>query len=100
MKLTPTERDALLVDLIRQLMTGTVTEGQILRLLRKKVLGMSQDRYASLVGISRRTLSDLELDRGSCSLKLMNEAYKPLGLQVGLLPRSPVLRSNLFKSLE
>ncbi|QWT46787.1 helix-turn-helix transcriptional regulator [Azospira inquinata] len=98
--LSPRERDSLLLDLLHQLMTEKITEGQLLRHLRKKVLGLSQDQYAKLTGISRRTLSDLELGKGASSLKLLNGVFKPLGLQVGLLPRSSLLRRQLFETLE
>ena len=57
-----------------------------LRKLRREVLGLSQQEYADLVGVSRRTLSDLEGDRGNVSLAVMNRVYRPLGLRVGLLP--------------
>nr|WP_163503165.1 helix-turn-helix domain-containing protein [Halomonas socia] len=57
-----------------------------LRKLRREVLGLSQQEYADLVGVSRRTLSDLEGDRGNVSLAVMNRVYRPLGLRGGLLP--------------
>ncbi len=73
--------------LLGALYAGELTEGQLLRALRRDVLGLSQTRYAELVGISRRTLSDLEGDKGNVTLEVMNRVFKPLGLKVGLLPR-------------
>jgi len=61
------------------------------------VLGLSQTRYAALVGISRRTLSDLEGDKGNVTLDVMNRVFKPLGLQVGLLPRQRHLLDDALK---
>lgn len=95
-KLTPAEREALLLQLLQQLLGGQISEGQLLRTLRKEVLGLSQDGYAALVGISRRTLSDIERDTGSPSITLLNAVFKPLGLQVGLLPRNPALMRRLM----
>ncbi|WP_089709518.1 helix-turn-helix domain-containing protein [Halomonas daqiaonensis] len=83
----PADREAALVALLKQCYAGELTEGQLLRALRREVLGLSQTRYAELVGISRRTLSDLEGDKGNVTLDVMNRVFKPLGLQVGLLPR-------------
>lgn len=83
----PADREAALVGLLREFYTGALTEGQLLRALRRDVLGLSQARYAELVGISRRTLSDLEGDKGNVTLAVMDRVFKPLGLQVGLLPR-------------
>ncbi len=87
-KLSPEEREALLLHMITELFNEQITPGQVLHQLRKGVLGMSQERYALLVNISRRTLSDIERDQGSQSLSVLNRVFKPLGLKIGLLPRS------------
>ncbi len=73
-----------------------VAHGQLLRALRREVLGLSQTRYSELVGISRRTLSDLEGDKGNVTLEVKNRVFRPLGLEVSLLPRK---RSLLEQAL-
>lgn len=83
----PDDREAAFLALLRQFYSSELTDGQLLRALRRDVLGLSQTRYAALVGISRRTLSDLEGDKGNVTLAVMNRVFKPLGLRVGLLPR-------------
>ncbi|SEF47527.1 helix-turn-helix transcriptional regulator [Billgrantia desiderata] len=88
-ELNPDEREAKLVEVVRQLLAEEINEGDALRILRRDVLGLSQDAYAKLVGISRRTLSDLERNRANITLDTMNRVYRPLGLRVGLLPRQP-----------
>ncbi|MCE8027110.1 helix-turn-helix transcriptional regulator [Halomonas daqingensis] len=88
-ELNPDEREAKLVEVVRQLLAKEINEGDALRILRRDVLGLSQDAYAKLVGISRRTLSDLERNRANITLDTMNRVYRPLGLKVGLLPRQP-----------
>ncbi len=88
-ELNPDEREAKLVEVVRQLLAEEINEGDALRILRRDVLGLSQDAYAKLVGISRRTLSDLERNRANITLDTMNRVYRPLGLRVGLLPRPP-----------
>ncbi|TVQ73826.1 MAG: XRE family transcriptional regulator [Oceanospirillales bacterium] len=85
------DREAALINALKQLYQGEMTEGALLRHLRKDILGLTQEQYASLVGISRRTLSDIELDRAQLTLSVMSKVYKPLGLKVGLLPRSSAL---------
>lgn len=95
-KLTPDEREALLMHLVVELLNERMTPGKVLHQLRKSVLGMSQDRYARLVGISRRTLSDIERDQGSQTLTVLNRVFKPLGLKIGLLPRSQHLTRELM----
>nr|WP_299244155.1 helix-turn-helix domain-containing protein [uncultured Halomonas sp.] len=92
------DREALLLELLAKLFRDDITPGSLLRRLRKQVLGLNQTEYAALVGISRRTLSDIETDKGSQSLALLDHVYRPLGLKVGLLPRSAYLRSQLMNS--
>ncbi|MDW7745207.1 helix-turn-helix domain-containing protein [Halomonas sp.] len=86
--------------LLKRFYAGELSDGQLLRALRRDVLGLSQARYASLVGISRRTLSDLEGDKGNVTLELKNRTFRPLGLEVSLLPRKRSLLQQAFKLTE
>lgn len=97
---SPTQREALLLDLLEQLFREEITEGALLRTLRKEVLGMSQARFAELASVSRRSLSDIETDKGSPSLSLLNRIFRPFGLHVGLLPRSRHLMQQLLRDDE
>ncbi len=83
----PIDREAALVALLERFYSGELSDGRLLRALRRDVLGLSQTRYASLVGISRRTLSDLEGDKGNVTLEVKNRVFRPLGLEVSLMPR-------------
>lgn len=56
----PLDRQQLLIDLYTQYLFGKITLGQLLSYLRKNVLGLTQEKYAAMVGISRRTLTDIE----------------------------------------
>ena len=83
--------------IIKQLLLGELTQGQALKNLRINILGLKQDVFARLVDVSRKTLSDIENDRGSYNTEILNKVFKPFGLKVGLLPSSPdVLRSLLI----
>ncbi|GAB3025770.1 helix-turn-helix domain-containing protein [Bowmanella dokdonensis] len=64
---------------------GELTAGQILKIMRREILEMNQTEYAILVGISRRTLCALEQDQGSPTLAVFNAAFRPFGLQAGLI---------------
>ncbi|MBA0035091.1 helix-turn-helix domain-containing protein [Pantoea sp. BIGb0393] len=97
--LSPFEREAMLLDLLQQFIEEKFTQGVLLMHLRKKVLGFSQDRYAALAGISRRTLSDIEQDKESVTLSTLNRAFKPLGLKLGLLPRQTHMMQALLTQL-
>ncbi|MBB3190006.1 helix-turn-helix transcriptional regulator [Halomonas cerina] len=98
--LTPEAREAALLNQLGRLLRGETTEGQVLRTLRREVLGLSQSDYAALVGVSRRTLSDIERDAGSFSTASMNRVFRPLGLKVGLVPRQADLLARLGKAAE
>jgi len=68
----PQDRQQILIDLYLQYLKQEITTGELLKYLRKNVLGMSQEQYANFVGISRRTLSDIELNKGSLSQSIMD----------------------------
>lgn len=83
------DRQQLLIDMYKQYLLNEITLGQLLMYLRKNVLGMSQEKYAALVGISRRTLTDLEQDKGKQTQSVLDKVFKPLGLKAGLVPTHP-----------
>lgn len=96
MSMTAEQRQALLVMLLQQHMLGEVTQGQMLRRLRKEVLGFSQTRYADLVGVSRRTLTDIEQDKGSQVQSIIDKVFKPLGMKAGLTPIHPHVAGHVM----
>ncbi|WP_165395097.1 helix-turn-helix domain-containing protein [Thiomicrorhabdus indica] len=79
--------ETLMLKALQDVWQGTKTEGELLCFLRKNVLQMNQERYANLVGISRKTLSNIENGKIQANTKVLNQAFKPLGLKVGLIPR-------------
>lgn len=83
--------------IIKQLLLGELTQGQALKSLRINILGFKQDVFAKLVDVSRKTLSDIENDRGSYNTEILNKVFKPFGLRVGLLPYYSDVLSNIFK---
>ncbi|WP_111411730.1 helix-turn-helix transcriptional regulator [Billgrantia lactosivorans] len=98
--LSPEAREQALLAVVRELAEGAIEEGEALRRLRRHTLGLSQQAYAELVGVSRRTLSDMEQGKGNVSLAVMNRVFRPLGLRVGLLPRQPALLQKALASTE
>lgn len=98
-KMSGEEREALLINLLLKTLTGERTRGEMLRTLRKDVTGLNQDQYAALVGVSRKTLSDIERDVGSPATQVLNRVFKPFGLKVGLVPRNPALLKQVLPAL-
>lgn len=95
-RISTLDRQAVLHAAIRDILLGKITQGEALKRLRVEVLGLKQDEYAKLVSVSRKTLSDVENNRGNYSTDVINKIYKPFGLQTGLVPVSKSLIVSLF----
>ncbi|WP_323076865.1 helix-turn-helix transcriptional regulator [Klebsiella variicola] len=96
-KVKTVDRQAVIHAIIHDIMLGAISQGEALKKLRVEVLGLRQDEYARLVDVSRKTLSDVENDKGNYSAEITNKIYKPFGLETGLVPISKTLISSLFK---
>ncbi|WP_027350969.1 helix-turn-helix transcriptional regulator [Halotalea alkalilenta] len=97
-EIEPSPREALLLELVRQLLAGDISQGALLQRLRKEALGLSQEQYAKLVDVSRRTLSAIENGSAQPTQTVLDAVFRPLGLRSALLPRSPELLSLLLAS--
>ncbi|HDG1668889.1 TPA: helix-turn-helix domain-containing protein [Kluyvera ascorbata] len=97
-KITTQERKTVMNNLIRQLLLGEISQGVALKQFRIHIMGLKQDAYAELVCVSRKTLSDIENDKGNYSVEVINRIYKPLGLQIGLVPIAKSLLTTLLSS--
>ncbi|TYL68206.1 helix-turn-helix transcriptional regulator [Klebsiella variicola] len=96
-KVKTVDRQAVIHAIIHDIMLGAISQGEALKKLRVEVLGLRQDEYARLVDVSRKTLSDVENDKGNYPAEIINKIYKPFGLETGLVPISKTLISSLFK---
>ncbi|MCE7576637.1 helix-turn-helix domain-containing protein [Aliivibrio fischeri] len=92
------ERNRVVNQIVKQLLFGELTQGQALKELRINVLGLKQDIYAKLVDVSRKTLSDIENDRGNYKTDILDKVFKPFGLKVGLIPSSSSMLNSLLNS--
>lgn len=90
-----TLRKKFIANVAAALLTGEVTQGEALRSLRMKVVGLKQAEYATLVGVSRRTVSDFENDSGVTKTDVINKLFKPFGLKVGIVPANNSLWDEL-----
>ena len=71
-------------QVIEQFMEGELTQGELLKKLRIDVLGVKQDAFATLVKVSRKTISDVENDNGNYSVNTINQIFRPFGLVLKL----------------
>ena len=66
------EADSIRQSVQTRLLMGTITLGDAVRRLRTEVSKLSQDEFAKLCKISRRTLGQVELDRGNPTMQTIN----------------------------
>lgn len=90
------ERTSLRNAILAQLLKGELTQGQALKKLRVEVLGLNQERYTQLVKVSRLTLSEIENDKGNYSVATLNQVFRPMGLEVGILPIAKELLEEIL----
>lgn len=84
-KLEGLERTYAKDAVLEQLASGKISQGQALKQLRVQVLGLKQMQFANMVRVSRKTLSDIENDKGNYSINTLNQIFRPFGLKVGLV---------------
>lgn len=83
------DRDLIISTVSKKLLTNEYTQGDALKKLRVNVLNLDQERFAKLVGVSRKTISDIENNKGNYTVSVLNGVFKPFGLRVSITPTSP-----------
>ena len=96
--MSPPERKHKINRVIRALLMGELTQGLALKELRINVLSVKQDTFSKMVGVSRKTISDIENDRGTFKTDILDKVFKPFGLKVGLVPVSTNLLNSVLNS--
>lgn len=91
------ERTSLRNTILAQLLAGELTQGKALRKLRVEILGLNQEQYSKLVNVSRLTLSEIENDKGNYSVSTLNQVFRPMGLEMGVVPIAKGLFNELCK---
>ncbi|WP_394182937.1 helix-turn-helix transcriptional regulator [Marinomonas posidonica] len=86
--LTQDEQKIATQDVVKRLLMGDLSQGEALRELRVKVLGLRQEAYTELTGVSRKTLSEVENGKGNYTAEILNKMFKPFQLKVSLVPES------------
>lgn len=94
---TTIDRFALKQRLVQQMLSGSITLGQIGKALRTEGLQMSQTDVCKLTGLSRQVVSDIENDNGNPRLDNLRSYFKLLGLELAVLPRQRTELDSLLK---
>lgn len=88
-EITLEERKAYILNVAEEVAQGKLTLGSAVKRLRENVLGVSQERFASACKISKRALSQLEVDKGNPTLATLEAVFNKFGLKVSLAHLSP-----------
>lgn len=87
---TGAEREEFVNSLLAEQIQGRITYGEMLRQLRIELTGMTQTDFASRVGISRRSLTQLENDDSNPTIGVLSRVFRPFGLMVGMTPMGSI----------
>ncbi|SHL15668.1 helix-turn-helix domain-containing protein [Phytopseudomonas punonensis] len=89
-EMTLEERKAYIQAVADEVAGGRLTLGGAVKRLRENVLGVSQERFAIACKISKRALSQLEVDSGNPTLATLDAVFKKFGLKISLTHLNPV----------
>ena len=88
-EMTLVERKAFIQTVADEVAQGKLTLGGAAKRLREDLLGLSQERFAMACKISKRALSQLEVDRGNPTLATLEAVFKKFGLTISLAHLNP-----------
>lgn len=91
------ERDTYIAQVTHEVAEGTLSLGGAVKRLRENVLGLNQERFAKACKISKRALSQLELDISNPTLATLDAVFRKFGLAISLTQLSPT-RINAIKA--
>ncbi|GGD73553.1 helix-turn-helix domain-containing protein [Lacimicrobium alkaliphilum] len=91
--LSVSERKAILQAIETELAENTLTTGQVIKRIRTKLYGMTQTQYAIFVGISDKTLRDIEKGNTDPQLSVVNKLFAPGGFKLG-----PIAAQSRYKT--
>ncbi|WP_369309585.1 helix-turn-helix transcriptional regulator [Providencia rettgeri] len=94
--LTKEDKEIYLLKVSRDLFLNNITIGNAIKKLRTNILKINQEQFAKLVGVSRKTISDIENNRGNLSIETLSAIARPFNLRLALLPTSSATLEKLL----
>lgn len=88
-ELSVEERLAIIADLETALADDAISLGEVVRAIRKRLYGMTQLQYAEFIGISDRTLREIEKGTTDARFSILNKVLVPGGFQLSARRRKP-----------
>jgi DNA-binding XRE family transcriptional regulator len=95
--MTKVQQRVAINKIIKSLILDEITQGAALRELRVSVLGLRQEAYTELTGVSRKTLSEIENGKGNYTPEILNKVFAPFDLKIGLVPTSSSTLKTLLR---
>lgn len=89
-EMTLEERKAYIQAVAEEVAQGKSSLGGATKQLRENLLGINQERFAVACKISKRTLSQLEVDSGNPTLATLDAVFRKFGLKISLAHLSPL----------
>jgi transcriptional regulator with XRE-family HTH domain len=89
-EMTLEERKAYIQAVADEVAQGKLTLGGAVKRLRENLLGVNQERFAMACKISKRALSQLEVDSGNPTLATLDAVFNKFGLKISLTHLNPV----------
>ena len=89
LELSVEERLEIIAELEKALGDDAITLGEMVQAIRKRLYGMTQMQYAEFIGISDRTLREIEKGTTDARLSIMNKVLAPGGFQLSARRRKP-----------
>ena len=80
--LSTEERKTLLNETNQRLLTGEINLGQAAHKIRTELYGMSQAQYSAFIGLSEKTLRDIEKSNTDPRLSVLSKVFKPAGMKI------------------
>lgn len=88
-ELSVEERWAIIAELEKARADDAITFGELVRAIRKRLYGMTQMQYAEFIGISDRTLREIEKGTTDARMSIMNKVLAPGGFHLSARRRIP-----------
>lgn len=82
--LTPEERAKIREEILAELQTEEIHLGQAIRRLRLKFTGLNQKQFGKIAGFSATTISAIERDPETGTVKTLNRILRKFGMHLTL----------------
>jgi DNA-binding XRE family transcriptional regulator len=76
------QRHAILTAINEQVMSGELTLGQAVHKIRSELYGMSQGQYSKFIGLSEKTVRDIEKGNTDPKLSVLSKVFAPAGMRI------------------